>query len=83
MRVLVPKPRRLVSIASLTQSHTYVEELSSQWWINNQHNTNNTSVVVQQQHLYIKKSDPIPIATTTLNNSNEFIPTPSSISMSC
>ena len=78
MRYIVPKPKRLVSIASL-QHHVVNDELSSQWWIHNQHlhssspsssskKINNTS---KDQSLYMyKSSDPIPISTKNTKNDN-------------
>ena len=78
MRYIVPKPKRLVSIASLTH-HVENCELSSQWWIHNQHlhsssssssskKINNTS---KDQSLYkYKSSDPIPISTKNDNNNS-------------
>jgi hypothetical protein len=72
MRTIIPKPRRLVSIASLTHN---VENsvLSSTWWIHNQHlhtssmNMNQSST---KKNIY-KTSDAIPIAKS--DNDNDMI----------
>ena len=68
MRYIVPKPKRLMCISSLTQ-HIENKELSSQWWL--QHNHAHTSM----NRSSIKSSDPIPIVKNdkTMSNNSSFI----------
>ena len=60
--LVVPKPRRVMSIASLTATAVdyQIEELPSQWWCNLQQ----TQKEITQP---FKKSDPIPIVSRNVS----------------